>query len=515
MDEASGWGAGYITDIEYTFGYYREQCPALLRLACLSAGVLPPKKGPISYLELGYGQGLSLNIHAAANCGSYWGTDFNPTQAAHARGLASASGANIKLFDDSFAEFASRPDIPEFDVITLHGIWTWISDENKRVIVDLIRRKLKVGGLVYISYNCLPGWAPAMPLRHLMKLHADFAGSESTAMVAKVDAALSFAKQVLDSGALYFVENPAVAQRLTKIATQNKQYLAHEYLNKEWRLMAFAELAEWLELAKLSFAGSAFLIDHVDTLNLSSEGQKLLDQIANPILRQSVRDYFVNQQFRRDIFVKGPQRMTPIEQQEAFCAESFVLLTPGVSIPREVSGSSRKATLAPTIYDPIIAALEEDGGRPKSVEWLRTHQNLTQISLPQITQALLVLAGSGHVHPTAEATAETRTKCRDLNRYILRRSRTSADINFLASPVTGGGVLVTRFEQLFLLGREEGKNAPREQAEFAWRLMDAQGQRLVKEGKTLETREDNLDELAAMAEEFAKRIPLMAALGIA
>jgi hypothetical protein len=171
--------------------------------------------------------------------------------------------------------------------------------------------------------------------------------------------------------------------------------------------------------------------------------------------------------------------------------------------------------LQPTIYDPIIAALEEEGGRPKTVEWLRTHQKLGEVSLPQIIQALLVLAGSGHVHPTEEDGAKTRTMCRDLNRCFLKRSRTSADINFLASPVTGGGVFVTRFQQLFLLAREERKNTSREQAEFAWRLMDAQGQRLVKEGKTLETREHNLDELTAMAEEFAKRIPLLVALGIA
>ena len=515
MGDARDWGAGYITDIEYTFGYYREQCPALLRLACLSAGVLPPKKGAISYLELGYGQGLSINIHAAANGGSYWGTDFNPVHAAHARGLASASGANINLFDDSFAEFANRPDVPEFDVITLHGIWTWISDENRRVIVDLIKRKLKVGGLVYISYNCLPGWAPAMPLRHLMKLHADFAGSESNTMIAKVDAALSFAKQIIDSGALYFTGNPAVAQRLTKIAEQNKQYLAHEYLNKDWRLMAFSELADWLEQAKLSFVGSAHLIDHVDAVNLSAEGQKLLGQIAHPILRESVRDYLVNQQFRRDIFVKGPQRISSMEQQEMLRMELFVLLTPAVSIPREVTGLKGKGSLHPAIYDPIIAALEEEGGRPKTVEWLRTHQKLAQISLPQIIQSLLVLTGNGHVHPTEEVSAETRAMCRDLNRYLLKRSRTSADINFLASPVSGSGMLVTRFQQLFLLAREEGKNAPLEQAEYAWRLMEAQGQRLVKERRTLETREDNLDELAAMAEEFGRRIPLMAALGIA
>src|SRR3954469_4796333 len=212
------WTAGYVTELEYTYGYYRELCPSRLRLACLSAGIAPPAGKPFSYLELGYGQGLSLNVHAAANEGVFWGTDFNPVQTAHALAFADASGSSVKALNDSFAELAARNDLPEFDVVALHGIWTWISEENSRHIVDIMRRKLRVGGLVYISYNCFPGWAPAAPLRHLMKLHADVAGTEASGMGAKVDAALAFARQVVDSGALYFRGNPAVGERLAKMS---------------------------------------------------------------------------------------------------------------------------------------------------------------------------------------------------------------------------------------------------------------------------------------------------------
>jgi hypothetical protein len=162
---------------------------------------LPGSRCAIS--SSGTGKGLSLNIHAAACAGEFWGTDFNPIQVAHARALAGASGTSVKLLDDAFAEFAAKPDLPEFDIIALHGIWSWISDENRRVIVDLIPRKLRVGGIVYIGYNCFPGWAPTLPLRHLMKLHADL-GTEATGMVAKLDRALAFTQQVIDSGALYF-----------------------------------------------------------------------------------------------------------------------------------------------------------------------------------------------------------------------------------------------------------------------------------------------------------------------
>ena len=109
MDRDKDWTAGYVTELDYTYGYYRELSPSLLRLACMSAGIAPPSPKPLQYLELGFGQGLSINIHAAAVDGEFWGTDFNPTQVTHARALSEASGSGAKLFEDSFAEFAARP----------------------------------------------------------------------------------------------------------------------------------------------------------------------------------------------------------------------------------------------------------------------------------------------------------------------------------------------------------------------------------------------------------------------
>ena len=88
----TSWTSGYVAELDYTHGYYREMSPLILQLAMLSKLQAHRVERPLRYLELGFGQGLSLNIHAAAYDGEYWGTDFNPTQAANARELAAASG---------------------------------------------------------------------------------------------------------------------------------------------------------------------------------------------------------------------------------------------------------------------------------------------------------------------------------------------------------------------------------------------------------------------------------------
>jgi hypothetical protein len=59
------WTSGYVADIGYTFGYYGELNPLSANLALLSAGIVPPEVK--TACELGFGQGVSVNIHAAAS----------------------------------------------------------------------------------------------------------------------------------------------------------------------------------------------------------------------------------------------------------------------------------------------------------------------------------------------------------------------------------------------------------------------------------------------------------------
>ena len=502
---AMNWTAGYVAEIDYTYGYYRDLSPSLMRVACLSAGLVPPVLERLTYLELGFGQGLSVNIHAAANEGHFWGTDFNPTQAARAGDLALASGSGATLLNDLFAELAARSDLPEFDIIALHGIWSWISDENRQIIVDLLRRKLKVGGIAYVSYNCLPGWAAAMPLRHLIMLHAELAGSEALGIVGKIDGALKFAQQVVDSGAHYFRANPAVAQHLKQIAGQDRRYLAHEYFNLDWDVMAFSDVAKTLQRAKLTFAASANLIDHVEAINLSETAHKLLAEIKQPLLYQSIRDYFVNQQFRRDIFVKGRRSLTSLERSEAFHDQAFVLVTNPDEITMKVTGSLGEVMLQEKIYGPIIEVLAEENLSPKTFGQLSVNRKLSAITSPHLTEAILVLIGAGYLHTAQEPTKLTNARCAALNGYLYERARDSDAVSFLASPITGSGIVVPRSHQLFLLAMQQGKKLPPDQAAFVWNLVSTQGQRVIKEGRPLEAPEDNLAELTRQAVEFAEK----------
>jgi len=510
----SDWTAGYMADISYTYGYYPELNPHRVYLAFLNAGLVPPVIG--SACELGFGQGMSSNLHAAASVVRWSGTDFNPSQASFAQELARVAGSGAQLFDEAFEQFCCRTDLPEFDYIGLHSIWSWVSDENRAVIVDFIRRKLKVGGVLFISYNTQPGWASMVPMRDLLMEHADVLGADGAGIVSRIESALGFAEQLLAVNPIYARANPQIAARLQQIKAQDRNYVAHEYFNHEWQPMAFAKMAQWLESAKVQWACSANYLDAIDAVNLTPDQRALLAGIPDPMFRQTTRDFCVNQQFRKDYWVKGVRKLTALDQMERLRTQRVVLVKQRDEVSLKITGSAGEATLQDVVYNPLLDALADY--KPKTLGQLVTQLEPCGIQLAQLVEIVMMLIGTGTLMTAQDETviAQAKPHVERLNSFLMSKVRSSNDLHFLASPVTGGGIAVARFEQLFLRAKQQGHKTPKEWAAFVWGLMELQGQRMIKDGKTLESAEDNLAEMTVQAEKFAeKRLPILKALQIA
>jgi hypothetical protein len=508
----SDWTAGYVADIGYTFGYYQELNPLRARFALLNAGLVCPEFG--TACELGFGQGLSVNMHAAASLTQWHGTDFNPAQAGFAQELAAACDSGAKLYDEAFADFVARADLPDFDYIGLHGIWSWISDENRRLISDFVQRKLKVGGVLYVSYNTMPGWATFAPVRHLMTEHAQIIGAQGKGIVSRVNDAIEFTDKLLATNPRFSSANPQVADRMKSLKAQDRHYIAHEYFNRDWHPMHFSAMREWLEPAKVEYACSAHYLDHVDLINLTAEHLAFLQSIPDAMFRESVRDFMVNQNFRRDYWVKGVRKLNPVEHAETLRRQKFTLTMSPQDVSLKVSGSLGEATMSEAVYRPILEAFSG-----------HKHQTLGEVeralrgkvSFPQLLQAAMVLAGGGVLSAVQDeaTTAKVKTRTDKLNAHLCGKARGSSEVSYLASPVTGGGIPVNRIQQMFLLAIRQGQRQAAEWAQYAWQVLASQGQKLVKNGVTLETPEDNLAELNAQASEFAeKQLPILKALKV-
>ena len=167
------------------------------------------------------------------------------------------------------------------------------------------------------------------------------------------------------------------------------------------------------------------------------------------------------------------------------------------------------------VYPPLIQALADH--KPHTVQSLMKVLPAQGNALLMVVQALLVLTGQGHVHPVqAEPLmSKAATTAKKLNQHLMQLAQGSAEVSFLASPVTGGGITVGRIQQLFLLSIGQGKKQPQEWVQETWALFKGQGQRLVKAGQTLQTDEENVAELTQLANDFqTKALPVLRGFGV-
>lgn len=502
------WNEGYITAVDYTYGFYKEMAPASMRYALLAAGFESPPTDRFSYCELGYGQGVGLALLAAANPGGdFWGTDFNPAHAAGAGRLAAEVGlTNLHVFDDSFEQFGQR-ELPQFDYITLHGIWSWVGTEVAQQIVDFIRQHLKVGGVVYISYNTLPGWTHALPMRGLLSQYVEYQTSQADAIADRLDGALKLLEDISQIPGSYFNRTPQLADRIKTLKGQNRSYLAHEYLNRHWQPVFFSQMVEALSPAKLTFTAHANVLNCIDSVNHTKELQAVLDRISNPIFKEIVRDLGINQTFRRDLFVRGPRRLSRNDHSAGLLDTSYALVIERSKCELKIKTHVGEANLQADVYTPLLDLLARQG--PTTGRALMAAPELANIGgVPRLLQTLVVLVGAGYVQPCrlSPAAAVQGDTAAAFNKVIIERTARgdTNDFNFLASPLLGSGVVVHRLPKLFIQALSQAPQADDAHVAAAvWASLKAAGQALVKDGVAIEGEAASLQELMARYSEWS------------
>ena len=502
------WTDGYVADVNYDYSFFSELAPINIVFNLLDQGFYPPSLENFTYCELGCGHGFTTNVLAASYpTGKFWAIDFNPSHAAEAQRLAEeATLDNITILDASFEEFLTL-DTPQFDFIVLHGVYSWISRENRLWVVDILKNKLKFGGAVYISYNTLPGWSALMPLRELMVQYTHQSGDST---IQKVNTAIDYAKKLQALKASYFLDNTTVKSELEDIEQDSRNYLAHEFFNRDWHPLYHFEVAQELADAKLTFATSADLDKQFETMHLHEHQANLLTEIDDLTLKETVRDFFFNTRFRRDIFVKGPIQLKSLEQVELLSQITFILLVDPTDVTYRVVLAGRQIALNQTLYSSIISALAR---QPQSLRSLIQDESLKTIDFSSIFQALKILMVMNCVAVclSNEIKLTPQHPVRQLNSAILRRARMGDETPVLASSVVGNGVTISRAEQLLLLAHNRKVNP----VQFIWNIMKVQGEKLIKEGEVLEDEKSNQAEIKRQADQFEEiRFPIMQRLGL-
>ncbi|WP_187273071.1 class I SAM-dependent methyltransferase [Methylobacterium sp. WL69] len=512
----TAWTEGYVADIPYALGFYRETVPAHIAFSALAVGKHPGLSlQPKRVLELGIGMGLGFIINAASSPDTeFEGVDFNPLHIAHSRGLADAAGlTNVSLREASFQDLAreAQEGQHDTDIIVLHGILTWVSADAQEAIVEVARKRLKPGGILYVSYNCMPGWAPVLPLQRLMRENAKRVAGRSDV---QTGSGMELVQALITEGAKYFTATPSLAVRVEGMLKHERNYLAHEYLNANWFIFHFADVAAMFGRAKLDFVGSATIIENMDLLAIPQGVRPRIAAESDPIFRETLRDIAINKQFRRDLFARGGSATTPSEQMGLLSKMQFALAVPRAKATFKIPSPLGELDGSADIYGAVLDCLADGPAALERIVQLSPFQRAGGIGAA--LQAVSLLVHSGQVLPAPLVPASDRGPSQRLNRVIAEKMGQGRTYSFLAAPVVGSGVPATNIELLLLAGiLAEPSLGVDALADDLVVRMGGIGLNWVDEGKTVTDSAESRSRARRDADLFlAEKLPLWRQLGV-
>ena len=181
--------SGYVLDTPYLFEFQEELSPVRLNYTALLGGYpAVPLDRPFRYLDIGCGYGVTLAVLAAAFPDArFTGIDLNPDHIREAADLAS-DAENLRLLCGGFDDVALGPD-EQFDFVVMHGLVSWLDDGPFAALTEFLDRHVAPGGIVYASYNALPGWSATQSLRsRLLTEAASIDGTAADKAMGAIDA---------------------------------------------------------------------------------------------------------------------------------------------------------------------------------------------------------------------------------------------------------------------------------------------------------------------------------------
>jgi SAM-dependent methyltransferase len=452
------WAGGYAADLPYLPTYLTAQAPAELEAACALAGAHTalPREG-LHVLDIGCGRGMGALALAAANPSwTVTGIDYMPAHVGEAREIAAEAGLeNARFLEADLAaldEAAAAALLPEFDVATMHGVWTWVSDAVRAGVLALLRARLRPGGLALVSYNALPGWAEESGLRRLL---CDLVPLLNGPVDRRMAQALAVARRLHAAGAAMLTRSSfmrRLADEHPASLAAFARYAVHEFLPTHWRPAYPQEVAEALAAAKLDFVASAAVADHLPALALGAEERAAIDALPEGLNRAFLHDLFHPRTLRQDVFVRG-RRPADRAQILSDLPLALRLLPADGRAPLALPGGVAE------LPAPVIgAALEALAASPCTLGALLALPAMQRTGAEEL---LAVLVGSRVAAPAwrAATTPAMQARARRFNRVVLRRfgalAQESGSSVALAVPLLGAGLPCKPLEAGALIALED------------------------------------------------------------
>ena len=281
--------------------------PAYLEAYGILVGLKPPTAKTARVLELGATYGGNIISQAAHNPeATFVGIELSQDQVEKGNKIiGDAKLDNVSLVQGDILNFDES--MGTFDYIIAHGFYSWISDEMKDKLLNIISNHLADNGIAYVSYNTYPGWHTMEEVRQLM-LFANRGHDESThkekVLRGKTVGSLVGA-QILNYDNLK-ERNSKFLGALRSVMQKDDYYVGHDHLEPHNDPCYLYQFNDHLKANNLAYVGDADLtLSMVRTYDESIADK--LEQLApnSQADQEQYLDFMLDTTFRKSIICKA------------------------------------------------------------------------------------------------------------------------------------------------------------------------------------------------------------------
>ena len=280
--------------------------PAYLEAYGTLVGLNTPPAKTARVLELGATYGGNIISQAVHNPeATFIGIELSQDQVEKGNKIISdAKLDNVSLLQGDILNFDES--LGNFDYIIAHGFYSWISDEMKDKLLDIISHHLADNGIAYVSYNTYPGWHTMEEVRQLM-LFANRGYDELThkekVLRGKTVGSLVGA-QILNYDNLK-ERNSKFLGALRSVMQKDDYYVGHDHLEPHNDPCYFYQFNDHLKAHNLSYVCDADLTLSMVRTYDESIADKLEKLAPNSQADQEqYLDFMLDTTFRKSIICK-------------------------------------------------------------------------------------------------------------------------------------------------------------------------------------------------------------------
>lgn len=421
-------GQDYIGGIAYPDFFHPEQAPAWITAVAAALGIPAPAAEDSSWCEIGCGQGFGATVLAAANPQMrFTGIDIDPGHVATARRRAEAAGlTNLRFICADIRE--EMPDAGEYDYVVSHGMLAWVGPEVREAMARAVAAMLKPGGIAAIHYMSEPGGGAFRAFHAVFRTlaHRPDPVGEGLALLSAMRAAK----------AGFFQVHAHAAQTLDGLLARPPAYVAHEFLNATFEPLTFAQVNGLFARDGLRWVGSATPLENIDAASLPGSAAEVVGKVADPVLRETLKDMACNQAYRYDLFTRLPRLQDTahlaVLRRQVWC------VLPGAPRPGRLQFQSAIGPVEgdARIFGPLLQRLQAGPARFAELEGLAPFARRPGL----LNQALQMGLWGRILHPLQPA-SDTAPAAR-LNRQLLAVG--AGNPPALAAPGLGSGLALAQ-----------------------------------------------------------------------